>query len=596
MDRNTIIAVILCVIVITVGMTYQQTLITRDAEMAAATSETVETVEGEVVSLNAASAFTAVGKASSTTPFNVSTPSLDVTFDPVGGTVQSIRDVQHNSEELIFREAEDANTFTLYWGNDKNAAIDDVFDYSVETKEIAGKKDTITQVTFTKDYKEANSGKTFTLEKKYAIPNNNEYMMQLAITVYTNDGTAIPINVDNDMYTLSAGPQVGPSFQKLSSNYDYRRVYYKKANKNAKTTANFSNGVFNAKDDVDWIGVVGKYFAFMLIPETDNIISKVSATENTSGEVVTQKDYVYMTRKATGASKVTDVYSFYIGPQLASTLGIYDNAKDNIFGLSNHNLKKALDVSWLSWLENILKVLLQFFYKLIPNYGVAIILLTILTKVITIPFTKKSTESTAKMSALQPKMQEIQEKYKDDPQAQNVAISKLYKEEGINPMGSCWPMLIQFPIFIALYGLLNKNFDLRGAMFIPGWINDLSIPETVYTLPFNLPFLGSAIHVLPILYTLSMIFSMKITQSGQSTGGANAGTMWFMTYGMSIMFFFILYNAPSGLLVYWSISNLISIGQQMITNKKKLSGYKSEIAAKDAEKAAKKAAKKKARH
>lgn len=595
MDRNTIIAVILSVIVITVGMTFQQTLIARNAEVVEATTETVVTEEGEIVSLNAASAFSAQGKSASTATFNVTTNALDVTFDPVGGTVKSIKDVQHDSEELIFREEGDANTFTLYWGNDKNAAINDVFDYQVETKEIAGKKDTITQVTFSKEYKEANSGKTFTLEKRYAIPNNNEYMMQLAITVYSNDGTAIPINVDNDMYTLSVGPQVGPDFQKLSKNYDYRRVYYKRSNKNGKSTATFSNGTFTAKTDVDWVGVVGKYFAFMIIPETEDIISKVSATEDMSSEVVSQKDTVYMTRKATGSAKVTDVYSFYIGPQLAANLGIYDNAKDNVFGLADHNLKKALDVSWLSWLENILKVLLQLFYKLVPNYGVAIILLTILTKVITIPFTKKSTESTAKMSALQPKMQEIQEKYKDDPQAQNLAISKLYKEEGINPMGSCWPMLIQFPIFIALYGLLNKNFDLRGAMFIPGWINDLSIPETVYTLPFNLPFLGAAIHVLPILYTVSMIFSMKITQSGQSTGGANAGTMWFMTYGMSIMFFFILYNAPSGLLLYWSISNLISIGQQMLTNKKKLSGFKDEIAAKDAEKAAKKASKKKAR-
>ncbi len=193
-------------------------------------------------------------------------------------------------------------------------------------------------------------------------------------------------------------------------------------------------------------------------------------------------------------------------------------------------------------------------------------------------------------------MQEIQQKYKDDPEAQNAAVAKLYKEEGINPMGSCLPLLIQFPIFIGLYGLLNKDFSLRGAMFIPGWINDLSIPETIFTLPFSIPFLGTKIHLLPILYTLSMIFSMKITQSATTSSQGNGkGMMWFMTYGMPILFFFILYNAPSGLLVYWSISNVLSIIQQIYTNRKKVAGYKKEIEEKDALKAQKKAEKKKRR-
>ena len=131
-------------------------------------------------------------------------------------------------------------------------------------------------------------------------------------------------------------------------------------------------------------------------------------------------------------------------------------------------------------------------------------------------------------------------------------------------------------------------------MFIPGWITDLSIPETIFTLPFNIPFLGAQIHLLPILYTASMIFSMKITQSATSGQAAGSkGMTWFMTYGMSIMFFFILYNAPSGLLVYWTMSNLLAILQQVYTNKKTVAGFKKEIEEKDAVKAQKKAAAKK---
>ena len=586
MDRNTIIAVILCVIVITVGMAYQQTLLSTEISESETQSEVIENVP---VPSRASASFSPQGSSGDTSLFTVSSNSLDVTFNPKGGTVDSIYD-RVNDVNLILTEEGDENAFMLYWGKDKSSPIDDVFDYSIESKDVQGKDGSITQVAFSRSYKEETTGTEFVVEKRFAIPENNEYMIQMAVSVYTKDGSPIPINIDSQMYTLSVGSQVGPEFQSLNGNYDYRRVYYKIADKNSRKTVNSGN--FSSTDQMGWAGVVGKYFAFLLIPETQNVVSLTEAVQST-GETIPQKNTIYMSRAASGDSKTTDVYSFYCGPQLASTLGIYDNDKDNIFGLSNHNLKKALDVSWLSWLEKILKVLLEVFYFLIPNYGVAIILLTILIKVLLIPLSKKGTESTAKMSALQPKLQEIQTKYKDDPEAQNNAMAKLYKEEGINPMGSCLPMFIQFPIFIGLYGLLNKDFSLRGAMFIPGWITDLSIPETVFTLPFNIPFLGSAIHLLPIIYTASMIFSMKITQSATSGQAGNKGMTWFMTYGMSILFFFILYNAPSGLLLYWTMSNFLSILQQVYTNKKTVAGFKKEIEEKDAIKAQKKAAAKK---
>lgn len=586
MDRNTIIAVILCVIVITVGMAYQQTLLSNEF----VETETTEVTENIPVPVLASSSFSPLGSDGDSSAFNISSGSLDITFNPKGGTIESIYD-KTNDVNLILTEEGDNNAFMLYWGKDKSSPIDDVFDYSVETKEIQGKNENITQVAFSRSYKEETTGTEFVVEKKFAVPENDEYMIQMAVSLYTKDGSPIPINIDSQMYTVSVGSQVGPEFQSLNGNYDYRRVYYRLADKNSRKTVNSGN--FTSSDSMGWAGVVGKYFAFLLIPETQNVVTLTEAVQ-TTGETIPQKNIIYMSRAASGESKTTDVYSFYCGPQLSSALGIYDNAKDNVFGLSNHHLKKALDVSWLSWLEKILKVLLEIFYFLIPNYGVAIILLTILTKALLIPLSKKGTESTAKMSALQPKLQELQTKYKDDPEALNNAMAKLYKEEGINPMGSCWPMLIQFPIFIGLYGLLNKDFSLRGAMFIPGWITDLSIPETIFTLPFNIPFLGAQIHLLPILYTASMIFSMKITQSATSGQAAGSkGMTWFMTYGMSIMFFFILYNAPSGLLVYWTMSNLLAILQQVYTNKKTVAGFKKEIEEKDAAKAQKKAAAKK---
>lgn len=598
MDRNTIIAIILCTIVISVGMTIQTTFFAPEADASVENAATVEYVaDGTSASASSGSYIKATGRDGPSDPFHVVSETLDITFDPAGGTISSIKTTQHmdgdKPVELLLSDADDANAFMLYAGDDINQPIDAIFDYTTSVKSVKDKGD-ITQVTFSKDFEIASTGEKFTIIKSYAVPMSDEYMIQLAVTVKGEDGTVIPLDSDSGMYTISVGPQVGPEFESLTRNYDYRRVIYKIEKDNSKKIAKYSNGEFSySKKPVDWMGLTGKYFAYLLIPETDSIISSVAATQETSDTGITQKNNIYMTRSASDSSSVTDIYSFYAGPQVASYLGRYDKASDNIFGLSDHNLKKALDVSWLSWLETILKVVLEAFYLVIPNYGVAIILLTVLVKLLLVPISKKGLDSTAKMSALGPKMDEIKAKYADDPQKQNEAMTRLYQEEKINPMGSCLPMFIQFPIFIALYGLLNKNFELRGAMFIPGWISDLSLPDSVATLPFSLPIIGASIHLLPIIYTVSMIFSMKITQTTTTQG--QKGMMWFMTYGMPIMFFVMMYNAPSGLLVYWTITNFISIVQQVWTNKKKGKVYSAEFQAKEEAEKAKKAAKKKRR-
>jgi YidC/Oxa1 family membrane protein insertase len=133
-------------------------------------------------------------------------------------------------------------------------------------------------------------------------------------------------------------------------------------------------------------------------------------------------------------------------------------------------------------------------------------------------------------------------------------------------MSGCLPLLIQFPIFIAMYNLFNNHFELRGAMFIPGWVPDLSMPETVWNFaPFKIPFLGwSDLRLLPIIYLVSQLVYGKFTQ--QPTTGQTATQMKIMMFGMPIVFFFILYDVPSGLLVYWIASNLLTIVQQLVIN------------------------------
>jgi YidC/Oxa1 family membrane protein insertase len=205
------------------------------------------------------------------------------------------------------------------------------------------------------------------------------------------------------------------------------------------------------------------------------------------------------------------------------------------------------------------------FYRLIPNWGVSIILLTILVKLVLYPLTRKSYESTAKMREIGPKVSALKEKFGDDAQKLNAATMELYKKEGVNPLGGCLPILLQFPFFIAMFSLFNNHFDLRGAVFIPGWITDLSSPEAIVNFPFTIPLLGwDALRLLPIIFVATQLISTKFTQPADAS--QNNAQMKMMTLGMPIMFFFIMYNMPSGLLVYWIFQNIITTGQQLLYN------------------------------
>ncbi len=569
MDRNTILAIILSVIVITVGMTVQTVFFPMDTAVAQTEEQTV-TEENSVVSSIISSPAVPRNAVTDTSQFTVETDAMTVTFDPYGASVSSIKMKKHLDSskepvEILLKEGGKGNAFLIYRSNDTSSPITDAFSHSIEERED------LILVNFSQVFEQ--DGRQYEIIKKYAFSKAEEYLFQIAVTLNSLDGSALPFSV----YTIGVEPQVGPEFETLSGNYDYRRMYYSPLDKNSKKTVSFKNGVYQTDESVSWAALASKYFAIIGVPASGSS-NTVKFTQDASGK---QQNSFYITRTGVSSSSVTDVYSFYCGPKLTKYLNMYDIANDNTFDITNLHLAKVMDSStWLGWLETILKWALTLIYRFIPNYGVAIIILTLLIKLMLQPISKKGMESTAKMSALNPKLEEIKAKYADNPEAMNNAMAKLYKEEGINPMGSCLPMFIQFPIFIALYGLLNNHFELRGAMFIPGWIPDLSVPDTVAVLSFNIPLLGNQIHLLPIIYTASMIFSMKITQT-TSTQSSQQGMMNFMTYGMPLIFFFMLYNAPSGLLVYWSVTNAISIIQQIYVNSKKKKQYEEEIKAKD---------------
>jgi YidC/Oxa1 family membrane protein insertase len=313
-----------------------------------------------------------------------------------------------------------------------------------------------------------------------------------------------------------------------------------------------------------WAAIVGKYFTLIALPYTNNYELAFSAQAESG---LSNSSRLYISRPASPGSRIEDKYHFYLGPKNQETLSSYDRG-DNGYRLRETGLIEIANTrGFLSPLENGLKWLLTIFYKLIPNYGLAIILVTLVVKLIMFPLTKKGSESTMRMQALSPKIKEIQAKDKDNPQKMNAEMAEFYKREGYNPLSGCLPMIIQIPIFFAMYNLFNNHFDLRGAMFIPGWIPDLSLPEAIYNFPngFKLPLLNwTAIRLLPFIYVGSQLLYGKVTQTPDQQGNAQ---MKLMLYAMPVVFFFILYDVPSGLLLYWIMSNVLTMIQQLIINK-----------------------------
>ena len=584
MDRNTILAIVLSVIVITVGFTIQTVFFApATSDAVASTEQTVETLPSASYSGSASSpvvnssvgtsaaiggvlsgSLGAIGDDPSVTEVRLETEVFDIVFTTDGAAIAGMKLKKHLDEgipvEAIFSDSTKPAAFYLYPGNDIGAPIDSRFSVS--------RPDQYT-VVFSRDFvvigEDGSTSAPFTIKKTYVFA-PEDYLFEIYVEMINSVNQIIPLQSNGYAYTMAFEPQIGPVFTEApDGRYEYRRFYTYENGK--KKTIKLKDNMYSTDALFSWVTLAGKYFSTIAVPDAADYTLTLTqgATEN-----IALTSNMYLSRPVIRSSVNTDVYRFYIGPQLKQDLVIYNDAKDNGFGLSDLRLEVALDSSsWFGWLENVLKWLLGVFYQIIPNYGSAIILLTILIKIVLYPFTHKSFESTARLQALNPQMEELKAKYKDNTAKLNQEMADLYKREKVNPMGGCLPMLLQFPIFIALYGLLNKHFELRGAIFIPGWISDLSAPETIWNFsPVNIPFLGSDLRLLPILYVITMIFSMKISQSGAAGAtGQAAGMNKMFTYFMPIMFFFVLYNAPSGLILYWTVMNLVTMLQQQITNR-----------------------------
>lgn len=410
------------------------------------------------------------------------------------------------------------------------------------------------------------------ITRKYVF-HPDSYLTDLEVTIHNDTNSNIRIEEESRGMGLSWGPGLAMQLDKDNSDpleKRYVRAFY--SMEDGKTDGFKPSEKKNQEvmGDIIWGGQNTRFLLAVMIPEDLNAVAFQSTVRprNLVTEDGDKSDFEIMPATATlwmpaanlepkGALKHT--FKIFTGPR-----------KQSLLEKVGYELERALYYTHMGVMQGLctgLFFILKWMHKLLQNYGLAIIGLTIVVRALTFPLTYKGMKLQAKAMAeqakIKPFIEEINEKYKDNPQMKNKKMMELYREHGINPLGflrGCLPLILQMPIFISLYFLLSESFELRNASFL--WIKDLSSPDRLFTFDAALPIIGNSFNLLPILMGASQIVVSKFT----STAAADPNQKTMM-YFFPLFFVFILYNLPAGLILYWLTSNVIQATQQIIINK-----------------------------
>ncbi|HIP82809.1 MAG TPA: membrane protein insertase YidC, partial [Desulfocapsa sulfexigens] len=373
------------------------------------------------------------------------------------------------------------------------------------------------------------------------IFSKDSYLMELNISVKNVSGGvlqgAAALHQSNIPFR-----QTGPGSQFLFIG----PAYYMNESLTEMDSDDYENGPFTVNGQMDWVGYEGTYFISSFLPQNG---SATSITVSSFGEegVKMQLNSSLDTLQP-GEVKVYS-YKLFFGPK-----------KHDILKSVGSNLDKALNFGWFDLIAHPTLFMLNFFYGMFKNYGIAIILVTIVFKAAFWPITQKGLKSMKNMQKLQPKMVKLKEKYKGDPAKMNQEVMNLYKTYKVNPLGGCLPMVLQIPVFFALYKVLLMCIELRHAPFML-WITDLSAPDRLY-IGVDIPYVGG-IPVLTLLMGASMFLQQKVTPT--TADPTQAKIMMFLP----VLFTFMFINFASGLVLYWFVNNLLAIFQQQMINRQK---------------------------
>ncbi len=392
------------------------------------------------------------------------------------------------------------------------------------------------------------------IEKKYVFY-GNKYSMQCNLQLV---GLGNIISNNDVDFVWNKGLRFVEENSVDEATYSNASVYYGGEHVVVEASKNDEKVEKDFKGRIDWVAVRDKYFAAIIAPQDPSgvdgaYIDGTKLAQSNNGERAYYN--IRLALPFNNSDFEQKNFTIYMGPADYTILKSYGHNFDQIVEFSSY-LKFIINPI----AQYVLLPLFNFLHFIIPNYGLVIIVFSLIIKLVLYPLTKSSFQSMKKMQLLQPKISELKEKYKDDPQKMNKETMKLYSTYGVNPAGGCLPLILQMPIFIALWGFLKVAIELRQQPFV-FWITDLSRPDVIYTLPFKIPFFGiDQISGLALLMGITQFIQQKMTVKDPKQQA--------LIYLMPVFLTLLFMSFPAGLNLYYFMFNAFSIAQQYYINHK----------------------------
>jgi len=453
----------------------------------------------------------------------IETDKFIVTFSNIGASIKSIKlkEYTENGSNEPFTLVSERKGMKAPGALEANALVQDLANQTFTLT----KKETNS---LTYEFRAAN---LFTITKVYIFRNYQDYI-ELQITI-DNLGS----NTLYKQYDLigagsptSGNAMMGRRYLEIDSMVDGKLFRARKV----KEGEQLIRGI------VSWTGLKERYFSLIIKPnqESEGVILKQYAKHDMTSGIRSTRVPIYP------GSEISDSYLLYAGPNDAQRL--------NALGMGQIINYGPFDI-----ISKFLLKILRIFHKITKNWGVAIMLLTLVVNLVLLPLTRKSFTSMRKIQEVQPHIEKLRALHKDNPQKMNKELAELYRQYNVNPFGGCLPLIIQMPIFIALYQGLIRSIELKGAHFL--WIKDLSNPDFI-KLPVTLPLVGNELHILPLLMVIAMFFQQYLsTKTTQTMGKEQAQQQKIMMIFFPLFFGFLFYNFPAGLVLYWLTNTVLMV-------------------------------------
>ena len=403
-------------------------------------------------------------------------------------------------------------------------------DKSLNFKKESSSQDSITFV---------HNGPSYNIVKKFTFHNSN-YTIDLDIKIQNISKEPINCNMPLALGVLG--------FASNNINTRYQDVAVATKDKTSHLNAQKNAEI----QEIKFLALRDRYFCAIIEPVQNDFNAFIRKFNSKESEVGLSFKGIILNP----GQQTEQKFHIYLGPQ-----------ELKLINSVNPGWATILYYGTFDFISQILLQLLGFLYAIVHNWGWAIVLLSLLVYIVLYPLSLKQMRSMKEMQVLQPKIEELRKSYKDNPQKLNKEIMELYREHKVNPLGGCLPLILQMPIFFALYQALMRSVALRGAHFL--WIQDLSEPDRLFLLPVSLPVLGNELNILPIVMAIGMFIQQKFSMSATAATSTSAEQQKMMMIIMPIMFGVIFYHMPSGLVLYWFINSTLMLIYQIRISRSK---------------------------